>query len=165
MVARRKSVDYDPTFNSSVHMNSGNTVTVACKLPNGLKLQICQKKTEKEQTPNGVRDIEVWRPTGEEIEVKGPRVAFGALPSYPIIGGYALTQNVDKRFWEKWLEQNADSDLIKNHLLHAYPTPQAAQSFAKEHEEVRSGFEPIDPDNLPRGLRHPNIKLERLDDK
>jgi hypothetical protein len=141
--------------------DSGNTVTIASKLPNGLVLQLWKFVDVQEQAPNGTRMTKMAQRDGEPIKINGAAVPYMAVPSHTIIGGYALTPGVDRRFWEKWKEQNWDNDALRSGILTAWPTQRDAEAYVKDNEGLKCGLEPLDPDNLPKGLKHPNIKLEK----
>lgn len=70
-----------------------STVTVACKISNGIRI-------------------------GEHVVLGfGPLTADRRFDL--LVGGYALTGGVDKLAWEQWLAQNADSDMIKKQMVFA----------------------------------------------
>jgi hypothetical protein len=133
---------------------AGAKVTVACKLPHGLILRVFGFDTRSEPVMGGgSKEVKVARQIGESVTLNGNAVPFGKAPEHPIIGGYALTHGVDKELFDKWLEQNRDSDLVRNRLIFAYESQDKAVDRAKEHAKARSGLEPIDPDNLPKGIQ------------
>jgi len=138
------------------------TVTVCCKWPNGLILQLSEFAQVDEQTSSGVRSVRLSHRVGPQVHIKGYATPWGQLPKGPIVGGYALTHGVSREFWEMWCQQNAGCDLLKNEILFAHVQPASVESFAKSNESLRNGVEPIDP-NAPRGpgLKHPNIRLEK----
>lgn len=130
---------------------SATTVTVACKLPNGLWLQLYDMVDGREMTPQGPQVTKVARKSGAPIKLNGCALRFGQTSEVPMPGGYALTQ-VPADFWAKWLEANEDSDIVQNRLVFAHDTADKASAQAREQlrEKVRSGLEPIDPKNPPR---------------
>lgn len=126
-------------------------VTVACKLPNGLFLQLWRQVDSQEMTSAGPRPCKVSVKKGEAIKLPGTALRFGETPEFPLPGGYSLTQ-VPADFWEEWCVQNADSDLLANRILFAHDSQDKAADQAREQkkEKVTSGMEPIDPKNPPR---------------
>ena len=125
--------------------HAGQKVTVACKVPNGIVIRAFEWK--EEYVPvfgGGVKLEKVARPTGDQVLIHGPATAFGEQPKVLVVGGYALTPNVDAELWEIWLEQNKNSDLVKKNQVTAYERDGAA-GFAKEHASTRSGLEPVNP--------------------
>lgn len=140
---------------------TGDTVTVACKLPNGHHLDLYDTREEVREVGGvAVRERVAFR-TGERYTVKGFAVdlallAAGRMPPYQIAGGYGLTPGVPREHWELWLKQNADSALVRNHLIFAAPSEARARSEAIEKDAVRSGLEPIEPGRIGErtGLRN-----------
>lgn len=130
---------------------AATTVTVACKLPNGLWLQLYQMGKEIEATPAGTREVPKSVKIGDPIKIAGCALPFGQAPEIPMPGGYALTQ-VPADFWAKWLHDNADADVVKNRLIFAADSMDKTADRAREQhkEKVRSGMEPIDPKAPPR---------------
>lgn len=133
------------------------TVTVACKLPHGLILRLHEMVEMNEPTAGGsFRKVKRAQVIGEPVVVKGYSRRFdhrteqapAALPS-----SYALTYGVDADFFKKWLDQNKDLDAVKHNLIWAHAETDMVEGFIKEHAAQKSGFEPIDPNNLPRGIQ------------
>ena len=125
------------------------TVVVGCKLPNGLILRTF-KMVEKTIRVHGMVSTEtIAQEVGQRFTVRGPALAFGQLPNIPIVGGYALTVGVPRDLARTWFEQNADADIVHNQLIFCEDNIERATSRAKELRKVRSGLEPLDPNNLP----------------
>lgn len=102
--------------------DKSTTVTVACKLPNGL-----------------------------EIEHRGHTVVLAGANSSTAVGGYGLTPNVDADWFEDWMAGNLDHPAVKNNIIFAN-TPAQAADEAKEKKGVKTGLEPVDPDNPGEGI-------------
>lgn len=98
------------------------TVTVGCKLPNGLHL-----------------------------DVQGKRHTLAGANSSRIIGGYGLTE-VPKDFWDAWVAEHKDFPPVVNGEIFAQATSKSAEDKAKDQAEVRSGFEGLNPDNPAPGV-------------
>lgn len=92
------------------------TVIVGCKLPHGLT-----------------------------IEIDGNSVTLNGINSSTIIGGYGLTYDVDKEFFDKYLELYADTELVKNGLIFAQEKLKEARTEAEEKAGLKNGLEPINP--------------------
>lgn len=93
-------------------------VTVACKLPNGVIMDI---------------------PGAKE-----PVVLNGA--NHPeAIAGHGLTE-VDADFWEAWSKLYADFQPLKKEMIFAQGSERSATSKAKERKDEKSGLEGLDPD-------------------
>jgi hypothetical protein len=143
-----------------VNPRSGEKVTVACKLPHGLILRVFNKTTRREAIlGGGTREFEVFEPDPNiAIRIHGNVAPFGkAVPGLHEASGYALTHNVPKDIWDRWLEANADSDIVRQKLVFAAPTRDAAESMATDAKDVRSGLEPMNPERkqLPNGRSAP----------
>jgi hypothetical protein len=139
--------------------DSGRKVNVACKLPNGLLLRLFLMVPRSEATPTGSRNTIVSEQIGPTVRLNGFARAWGVIPDYPIIGGYAITKNVPKEFFDTWLEQNKHAPFVKNKLVWAYEQLDKVEGQAKEWKDTKSGLEPLDPNKLPpTGNRF--VKLE-----
>ena len=131
------------------------TVTVACKIPNGLQLQL---RSYREEDDRGIKS-KVFAPAAtRSVRVRGPAVAWGKQPAFVIAGGYALTPNVDKAHWEAWLAENRTNEVVTGLYIFALPKAAEAESEARQMESVKSGLEPINPEK-------PGIGLERMPDE
>ncbi len=132
------------------------TVTVACRIPMGIILREFRVADEREQTPNGVREIKVGRATGKSVVINGvatePRKQRFDRFGVPVTmtRGYALTPNVDADLWENWLSYHKDHPMVVNRMIFATAKPADADAIARENEARASGLEPMLPDNDPR---------------
>ena len=126
------------------------TCVCACKIPNGVILRTF-KMLEQTIRVHGMVSTELLaRETGKRFVVRGPALAFGQLPNIQITGGFALTPGVPRDLAQTWLEQNKDSDIVRNSLIFFENDMERATARSKELSSVRSGLEPIDPTKLPR---------------
>jgi hypothetical protein len=138
---------------------SGETVTVACKIPNGLILRVFRMIENMEPVlGGGHRAAKVAEQIGAPVAIHGSRVAVGEVPKCKIVAGYALTPGVSKEFFELWLEQNADSELVSNNLVFAHESLDSAEDEARDYAKQRSGLEPLamkgnrlDDPRIPKG--------------
>ena len=144
---RKAAVDRPPSPTSAA------TVTVACKMPNGLRLRVYRMVEQYEQAPGGPRRADVARQVGDEVVVRGCAVPFGEMPEYAIIGGYALTPGVPRDFFEEWLRQNRDNPIVVRNLIFAHELRDHVEGRAREQANLRTGLEPVDPANPPQGFR------------
>ena len=139
-----------------------NTVTIACKIPNGLVLQChTMEKTSEPVMGGGFRDVMAARPHGQPFTVFGPAKPYGEEAKAPITGGYALTFGIPKDFWDRWVTENAQHPAVVNHMIFAHDKPADAQAEAREKRDLRSGMEPLkqagDP-RIPKSTRGLNIE-------
>jgi hypothetical protein len=150
---------------------TGATVTVACKYPPGVILRI-HKAVEKTEPVmgGGFRKYTQYDPIHdlEPVEIKGPTgfaFGIGARPGAPVVtpDGFALTPGVPKDFWDKWLEQNPDNELVKRGLLGA--RDRDIEGWASERKAVSTGLEPTDQDNPSKRLGRTRFQVSKDDGK
>lgn len=121
----------------------GATVSVACKLPHGLHIQL--RKTEK------TRD-------GEISQGHGPVVTLKGANHHEAIAGHGITHGVDKEFFDAWLKQESGQPFVKNKLVFAQDREASAVAQAKEQAKNETGFEGIDPKKPGDGLKPENYE-------
>ena len=140
-------------YKETTDVPDSGTVTVACKLPNGLKLRLhTMVDVDMPLMGGGVKTVKEARPNPEVDPVTINGAAFNPLEPARclVVGGYALTPNVDAQFMAEWLKQNARSPLVLNKLVLIHEAQADAQAEAKEKTAVRSGLEPLMKDKDPR---------------
>jgi hypothetical protein len=125
---------------------SGQTVTVACKLPMGIYLRFFERVERMEPAPGGPKPESIFIEKGDRILINGPARMALETPG-ALAGGYALTPNVSKDAWEDWLRDNRTSDLVKNGVIFAESTPEGARARAIEQSKLKSGLEPLARDS------------------
>lgn len=141
--------------------SAGAKVVVACKLPHGLVLETCIETEVLEPVMGGGQKVvKRYRRSGKRVTLNGNAVAIGATASHRIVGGFALTEGVDKDFFEKWLEQNKDLPAVTNGLVFAFERDDMTTGKAKEFTGLRNGMEPMAqkgdpraPKRIERGLK------------
>ncbi|NUF09793.1 hypothetical protein [Snodgrassella sp. ESL0324] len=95
---------------------SNDTVTIGCKIANGLLLQVDDKT-----------------------------VKINGFNTSNVIGGHGITENVPADFWQAWLARNKDRDITKNGLIFAHSNTKDTTAEAKEKRKTKSSTEPISP--------------------
>jgi hypothetical protein len=133
------------------------TVTVACKLPNGILMRVYAMEEYQEPVMGGGwKAVKRAVQTGSEVLINGMAVAFGKAPPHDLRSGFALTYGVDADLFSEWLKQNKDNDIVKGNkasnnqpYIFAFSKTPDAEAKAKELATLRSGLEPIDPKNMP----------------
>ncbi len=133
----------------------GATVTVASKLPMQLILQLHDKCMRMVPVLGGGSREEVFfqkRNGARTFVVNGCSFPQNKGPLNQISGGYGITHSIPKVFWDEWLEQNSESDMVKNGMIFAHPEVQSTIDQSLEMQEEKSGIERLDPQNLPKGL-------------
>ena len=154
MVARKTgpAVKPDITKKAVAPKNvSGSTVTVACKIPQGLVLRVFKMVDQFEPIlGGGQRKFEQAMAYGEVVEINGPAREFGRDARAPISNGFALTFGVPKDFWDLWASQNASLPAVKEGLVFAHSKTESATGMAKDREDLITGLEPLEQDGDKR---------------
>ena len=128
---------------------TGATVTIACKMPNGVHLDGEEPyETTEPVLGGGLRTTTMYRRTGKRVTLHGPAAPFGQAPKVRVVGGYALNENVDADFWNAWREKNKGSTLLTNRVIFALSTTEKVVDKATEQATVVSGLEPLDPNKI-----------------
>ena len=91
-------------------------VTVGCKLPHGLHL-----------------DIHTAGKPKIRITLKGNNSSL-------VIGGYGITENVPKDHFDAWMKQNKSHPAIEKDLIFAHAQKSSVEAIALEKAELRSGL-------------------------
>lgn len=130
------------------------TVTVACKLPHGLLLQLQRPITIAEPTTtNPDRTVTRYERFGKVIPINGCAIPMDRPSSKELRGGYALTRDVDADFFSKWLEQNKGLSAVEGGFIFASEQPAVIDKYINQGADKRTGMEPADPQNLPAEFR------------
>ena len=129
------------------------TVTIGCKLPHGIILRLFDLVDKVETTPAGSRTVKEAVELPQRVVLNGFSHPQNAAPKCLIVEGAAITNGVDKDFWELWLLQNKDSDLVKNKMIWAHEKGGQAEAEAKDRKSQRSGLERLDPSKLPSKIK------------
>lgn len=149
---------------------AAETVTVACKFPNGILMTVYKMDEYDEPVlGGGTRRAKRAAPVGEPIKINGPAAFQGEAPRCEVIGGYGLTHNVPKDIAEKWMVDNKDSPLVKNKVIFISGTADGVKGRAKDFKDERSGFERLDTSTksqqgkqVPKDPRWPRSVSENL---
>lgn len=141
---------------------ANETVTVACKIPNGLRLRLYKEMIKSEVVVGGgVREVKQFfpDPNVKEVVLQGFSHPQNVQPATAIIGGYALTYNVDKQFFDAWMAQNKDAPYVKQGLVFADVKDANVHAQAKEKASIVSGYERLNKDKpLARGIKTATTK-------
>jgi len=122
------------------------TVTIACKLPAGLVLEM----------PKGGPF------NGRRVTLLGGRIVRDdngmPISDRTTPGGFGLTFGVDKDFWDAWLALHKEFPPVVKGAIFAMDKPADATAMAKEMADVKTGLEPKDPEKLPGNLKTLDVK-------
>lgn len=140
------------------------TVTVALKCPLDIDLRLHEFRTISVPLPGGgTRDERQAFPTGDKVRIKGYRAEAGKNPTSgaELSLGFALTPGVSAKFWDQWLEQNKEHDLVLNGLIFAHAHTQSVKSQTRENEDRWDGLQPVSQKNETRmPKRRDGMKIE-----
>ncbi len=129
---------------ASVKELNSATCTVACKIPNGLTLQLYTMEDSWEPSPSGARPVKKAMKSGEPVTLNGfSRPAGGEPAPQEIIGGFGLTHGVSSKFMSDWFEQNADLDVVKNGLIFFADNRDEAAAEARDKRTISSNQGPL----------------------
>lgn len=168
--AREAGLEVETIASVPVHgtdrKKGSQTVYVGCKFPRGVMLQLHEKgEIDVPMMGGGFKKRPIFMPLpDQQVRLKGSVIPFGAIPNYPIIGGYGITE-VPRAFWEQWVPQNKamhDGWLRENVICVLDDLPDAT-AFAKEHGEVRCGLEPMNPAGDKRAEQSANPNLSDVE--
>ena len=132
-----------------------DTVTIGCKIPNGIVLRAFEFYETDEGTPTGSRRARVTRAIpGAEFTLAGNNGFHFLAPNLvDMIGrvfpgnGYSISPGVPRDLWENWLSFNKDSPLVQNGMVFCCDDEHDAKIEARSREQLVSGLAPIDPDD------------------
>ncbi|PHM63964.1 hypothetical protein Xsto_03494 [Xenorhabdus stockiae] len=97
-----------------------STVVIACKLANGLYLEVGE----------------------QQVIING--FARNVVDEH----GFGLTYGVDAELWKAWLTENQGRDLVVNGLIFAHEQEASTKAEAKEKQKTKSGTERIQPEQV-----------------
>lgn len=107
---------------------ANETVTIACKLPHGLHLDLQRPGQPKE------------------------RVTINGFTHPRAIAGFGITEGVSKEFFDEWMRQNKDLEPVKQGLIFAHAQAKSVVDQAKEKVNLKSGLEALDPNKPAPGI-------------
>lgn len=133
---------------------SGSTVTVACRLPNGLILRTFDMVDTTEVGPLQSRTIKMARYSGKQVKINGNSFAQNKAPQFGQLDnhGYALTHNVPAEIWNTWKKQNHDSEVLARGHIFAHSEEKSVRAESTEKKDVKTGLERLDVRKLPKKI-------------
>jgi len=99
------------------------TVKVGCKIPNGI---ICAMGNQK--------------------------VTINGANSSALVNGFGIT-DVDKEFFDAWLERHKDLKMVKRGLVFAVDHAAKMDGATKEKQSEKTGLERLDPEKPVKGAK------------
>src|ERR1700752_611455 len=137
------------------------SVVVGVALPQGGTIRAGEMVDSVEASPMGPRQVKVWRQIGQSLTLAGNAGDLVKTdPRMPTTFGDRLHNLSGERaetFLRRVDEMQAagDCDLINSNIVIWHEQPDHVEDRATElvDDEIKTGFEALDPDNLPRELR------------
>lgn len=102
---------------------SADMLTIACKLPQGLRIPL---------------------PEAPDVVLNGALSPFA-------LAGHGMT-DVKAEAWAAIEEEYADAAWLKNEVVFAMGDKESAVDKAEDRQEVKVGFEPVDPKAPAKGI-------------
>jgi hypothetical protein len=144
-------------------------ITVASKMPMDIILQLCRETESRVTGQFGATTEKVFVKSGPTVMIRGVAYPVGQVPKgFPKApnmieeAGYALTSNVDADFFEQWLKQNADTDMVLNGMIKAHIDLASLEDDAMDFAKVQSGLQPLDPDTDSRNPKPINTAVAKV---
>ena len=109
-------------------------VTVACKLANGVYLDL--------------RDS-----SGQIMQ----RYKANGANHPDAVAGFGLTK-IPKDHWDAWVEANKSLDIVRNGVVFAQKRGKEAKAQARDTAGLTSGQEPLDPNKVVRGVKKADVE-------
>lgn len=134
-------------------------VTIGCKLPNGLTLELIDIPTEK---------VALFpRPAGKKVILNGAYDRGERRILSAVKFEYGTTM-VEEEFWNAWVAHNKDLPFVKDGSVFkvALGDQKSFASAAKDGASVPTGLEPLKPEGgdgrQPLGVEADKAQLRRF---
>ncbi|MBO1325351.1 hypothetical protein K2X14_11570 [Acetobacter sp. TBRC 12305] len=125
----------------------GDTVTVICRMPSGLVLDLYEQDDLKARALSAMPIMGPPVPKAT-VRLRGARRDPRFHPKSNQMLGMGGRTEVDAAFWSAWKEQNANYAPLKSGLIFAAAKESDAVSMLAERGQERTGLEGLDPDAL-----------------
>ncbi|QCE35646.1 hypothetical protein FAI40_10085 [Acetobacteraceae bacterium] len=128
-------------------------VTVICRMPSGVKLDLYDMQALSERAavlkqggfPPQLAPIKV-------VTLKGASSDMRFHKADNVLIGMAGRNIVDAEFWEAWLAQNQNSQLVTKGLVFAEKNSKRAEAKFKEVKSEKTGLESLDSSKPIEGV-------------
>lgn len=117
-IPNKKATEKDADAPKPGTTRAPGTVTVGCKIPNGLHL-----------------------------DHQGKRVTLNGSNSSSVIGGHGLTRGVDRDWFMSWLKEHMDFAPVKKGLIFAHEDANKTHAEAQEKKAEKTGLEGINTED------------------
>ena len=129
-----------------------NLVTVLCRLPSGIRLDLHDIDTLKSRAASEA-PVMGAAPLVRSVVLNGAKTD----PSYHHAEGRLLGRagrtEVDSDFWNAWLAQNKNSELVRHKLVFSEANQSKADAAVKEMAKEKTGLEGLDQNALPGDVK------------
>ena len=159
-----------PITAPAVHTPSkAKFVTVASKLPMNIEIQLTKKTTAVQTGQFGSVKEDIFVKYGEIHVIRGTAYPNGTppkgFPKRPDTieddkGGYALTPKVPADFMAAWMEQNGETDMVKNGMIKMQADLDDLAADAADHASVDSGLGALNPEGDRRNPQPVNSAVQ-----
>ena len=140
-----------PDSLATLAKTGSSTVTVGCRIPNGLVLRLFDMEDHDEQLMGGgVKTVRRAVPSARlPVKLNGPARFQGKDAEYQILHGVGLTHNVDAEFFAESQRKNRRASYADPKMLFAQAKSAEAEAEAKDKRSLMSGLERFNPDKPP----------------
>lgn len=125
----------------------GNTVTVICRMPSGLALDLYDDADLKARAASAAPVMTPPTPKAT-VRLHGARRDPRYHPKENVMLGMGGRTEVDADFWEAWTKQNANFQPLKSGLIFAAAKEADAVAELADRGQSRTGLEGLDPKAL-----------------
>lgn len=131
------------------------TITVASKIDMDIEIRLCKPKEARVTGQFGSTVETINVPYGESYVIRGTSYPVGTVPKGfrkqpELAEDYALTHGIPADWFKEWLEQNAETDMVKNRMIFAAADSSEVESIGSDFRKLTSGLGPMVPDTDPR---------------
>ncbi|MEE8658531.1 hypothetical protein CGLAMM_02715 [Acetobacteraceae bacterium EV16G] len=124
------------------------TITVICRLPSGIRLDVHDMEVLKARNLSPNQSNTAPKPM-KSVTLNGIKGDPRFVKEANVHLGYGGRTQVDKEFWEAWLKQNASSDLVKKNIIFAEVNEKRALDRLDSEGKTPTGMEPLDQNKVP----------------
>ena len=143
------------------------TVSVACKIENGLVLGVFKMTDVDEPVMGGgVRVAKRAEQVGSPVVINGPRrLPHMEDPLAFASDGFVLTHGVDEAFMAEWMAENRDHPAVVNGLIRVHAKAGELKAMTREARDQKTGMEPLSPAGDKRVPKNKGQVVEKFDGK
>ena len=170
-----EQLNQDQFSGKSAHPGSGPSLpqtrtrqyVVGCKLGiRSIALQLSPLVDKEQMGSQGSRIVKEAQRTGPVVILRGTAYPRGTIPDgyeppAMIVDGAALNFGIDADWMDQWLEEHQRDPLVLNKLIFAREKEEDAKAIAREHKDVKSGLDPVNPKG---DTRMPKSNRGEIDD-